>query len=157
MDMAKRKFRVPLDPYYQPDPAVKLHPVGSCSGCAGRDFVRWKRIGPWTISRCVRCGLCFLDPRPDAAELYADYHERLHIEDAPSPEAIQRGIAAWDERVEKISRFKKPGRALDLGCASGFFLANLRKRGWEVAGCEVAAWAAQHARELFEQIGRAHV
>jgi SAM-dependent methyltransferase len=128
---------------------LKLREVAVCNLCGERGFSSWKRVGPWTIARCAHCGLCFLNPRPDAAELYADYHQRLHIEDAPTPEAVQRGIAAWDDRVELISRFKPPGRALDLGCASGFFLASLRGRGWEVMGFELADWAARRARELF--------
>lgn len=147
--MGKKRFRRQLEPYYVPSPTMRLHPVTSCTLCEGTDFVVWKRVGPWTLTRCIVCELCFLNPRPDAKELYADYHERLHIEDAHNPDAIERGIAAWDERVEMILKVKATGRALDLGCASGFFLENLRRRGWEVMGCELADWAAQRARELF--------
>ena len=146
--MAKSRFRAQLEPYYPPG-SLKLREVAACNLCGERGFSPWKRVGPWTIAKCAHCGLCFLNPRPDAAELYADYHRRLHIEDAPTPEDVQRGVGAWDDRVELISRFKAPGRALDLGCASGFFLGNLRGRGWEVMGCELADWAARRARELF--------
>jgi SAM-dependent methyltransferase len=147
--MIKTKFRTQLDPYYPPPPGLKHHEVTACNLCGAKGFSPWKRVGPWTVVKCVDCGLCFLSPRPDAAELYADYHRRLHIEDAPTPEDVQRGVAAWDNRVEFISRFKTAGRALDLGCASGFLLANLRNRGWDVMGCELADWAAQRARDLF--------
>jgi 2-polyprenyl-3-methyl-5-hydroxy-6-metoxy-1,4-benzoquinol methylase len=169
--MAETKFRAQLEPYYAPSAAIRLHRVEACNLCAGREFATWKRIGPWTIAKCAQCGLCFLNPRPDAGEMYADYHRRLHIEDAPSAQAVQRGIAAWEERAEWICALQgwdegrgtgdaglprptphapRPAlRALDLGCASGFFLANLKKRGWDVMGIELADWAAQRARELF--------
>ena len=146
--MAKSRFRAQLEPYYTPR-GLKLHEVTACNLCGASAFSIWKRLGPWTLTRCAGCGLCSLNPRPDPAALYADYHQRLHIEDAPTAQQVQQAVAAWDERVEFISRFKARGRALDLGCASGFFLANLRHRGWEVLGCELADWAAQRARDLF--------
>ncbi len=40
-----------------------------------------------------------------------------------------------------------PGRALDVGCGDGDFLAHLRRRGWQVVGLELSAAAAGRARE----------
>lgn len=40
-----------------------------------------------------------------------------------------------------------PGRVFDVGCGDGAFLQAMRRRGWEVEGCEVDAGAAGLARE----------
>jgi cyclopropane fatty-acyl-phospholipid synthase-like methyltransferase len=41
---------------------------------------------------------------------------------------------------------KRHGRLLEIGCAGGFFLDEARKRGFEVAGIELNATMATHAR-----------
>ncbi len=131
---------------------MRLQTVNICNLCGGKGQAPWKRMGPWTIVKCTNCELKFLNPRPAPESLYSDYHQRLHIEDAPAigeRDAIERGVRAWDERVEWLSQWKSEGQALDMGCASGFFLENLRRRGWKVSGCEIGEWAAQRARSLF--------
>ena len=44
---------------------------------------------------------------------------------------------------------RKSGRLLDVGCGNGWFLANMRKLGWEVVGIEPDKTAAHIAREYF--------
>jgi len=46
-----------------------------------------------------------------------------------------------------ISRAGRPGRLLDLGCATGIFPHGMRRRGWETWGVEPHAGAAQYARD----------
>jgi 2-polyprenyl-3-methyl-5-hydroxy-6-metoxy-1,4-benzoquinol methylase len=40
-------------------------------------------------------------------------------------------------------------RALDIGASNGFYLVELRNKGWEVHGVEVDAEAARYAREQY--------
>ena len=42
-----------------------------------------------------------------------------------------------------------PGRALDVGCAAGFFLKVLADEGWSVAGVESSPAIAGHASEVY--------
>jgi 2-polyprenyl-3-methyl-5-hydroxy-6-metoxy-1,4-benzoquinol methylase len=46
-----------------------------------------------------------------------------------------------------IPRFIPGGRLLEVGCASGYFLAMLRDLGWDVCGVEPNMCAAQRARD----------
>jgi SAM-dependent methyltransferase len=44
------------------------------------------------------------------------------------------------------ARIATPGRALDVGCATGTFLAGLQRAGWQVQGVEINQGVAEYAR-----------
>lgn len=46
-----------------------------------------------------------------------------------------------------VGPFKERGTILEVGCATGFFLAYARNVGWEVWGIETSEYAARYARE----------
>ncbi len=118
-------------------------------------FSRRDRLGEDTFSylRCAQCGLVRLDPRPSQEALsryypadYEAFQERAenwlfrlgrHRAESRRLHAIRRHLSTW------------PGRALDVGCATGDFLALLQRHGWSVAGIEPhAAGAARAAQRL---------
>jgi SAM-dependent methyltransferase len=114
------------------------------------------------LVRCTGCGLIYLNPRPTGASLAAFYPATydVHHQSAELPAPVGRGLAGINQRIwHWISRRKTvekqrlaaggrtvPGRILDVGCASGRFLAGMRALGWEVAGVELNAGAAERAR-----------
>lgn len=109
--------------------------------------------GPFAWQRCPACGLHFLSPRPPLAQIaayypdhYAAYRGAIDLE----PSALMR----WKRRrnllpsVRAISNFfAMPGTLLDVGCATGNYLAEMRRRGWQVHGVEIQSEAAAYARE----------
>jgi 2-polyprenyl-3-methyl-5-hydroxy-6-metoxy-1,4-benzoquinol methylase len=61
----------------------------------------------------------------------------------------------WERMAQKIFEFNnmrlpplKPGRMLEIGCASGSFMHQMAQKGWEVAGIELSDYAASNARAL---------
>ncbi len=96
------------------------------------------------IVRCGACGHMQLDPMPPEAVLdsaYADAASDDYVDEAAGQRETARRI------LERVERFRPPGRVLDLGCWVGFLLAEARDRGWEGVGVEPSTFASQYARE----------
>ncbi len=135
--------------------AEALQPADRCAVCGSPRRSPVFREEPFTVVRCDDCGLVYVTPRlvPDA--LRAVYGESYWRSACPS----QRGYADYlaDEplylrtfrrRLRYLERhLPARGRALDVGCAAGYFLQALRERGWEVQGVEPSPAVARHARE----------
>ena len=97
------------------------------------------------LVRCARCGLIRTDRPPSSEHLYV-YGETA---DAGKRFGLAQQLLQWFRRA-RLRRFvgRRPrGRALDVGCGDGSFLAALARRGWDVYGTELSASIAASARQ----------
>lgn len=105
------------------------------------------------LVQCQDCGFVYVSPRPDPEELYALYGETYfnndesgvvgytdYIKDEPN---IRR---TSQRRLKHLEQFVAPGKLLDVGCATGFFIDEAQRRGWAVEGLDVSAFGVDHAR-----------
>jgi SAM-dependent methyltransferase len=136
------------------DRADSFAEVEACGVCGStRRSTRFEEA-PFRVVRCGDCGLVYVTPRlrPEVLpEVYAGDYWRS---DSPK----QRGYAdyvadarlylrTFEKRWRLVRRFTGgPGRALDVGCAAGYWLRVLAERGWDVTGVEPSAEIAAHAR-----------
>ena len=117
--------------------------------------IRMGLPGEYKLVQCSQCKLLFLNPQPSWIELKPHYSQEYHcfipaIEDQPT------GLIRWAKfygvrrRCRAIIKRKKTGRLLDIGCATGVFLNEMRKYpGWEVSGVEPIESAVEFARKRF--------
>jgi 2-polyprenyl-3-methyl-5-hydroxy-6-metoxy-1,4-benzoquinol methylase len=98
------------------------------------------------IWRCAECGFGFSDSRPDDSQLRELYREM----DVAAYESETPGRVRTARRHRKIlQRYaNRPGRVLDIGCASGRFLAECASAGWTVAGLEPCQSLFEKAQKL---------
>jgi 2-polyprenyl-3-methyl-5-hydroxy-6-metoxy-1,4-benzoquinol methylase len=104
-----------------------------------------ERAGYLTIVRCKRCGLLLQNPRDDAATLarvYGGLADRVYEEE----DASRSASAAEHLALVEAYRSER-GRLLDVGCASGLFVAAAHARGWQARGADASAWSIERARE----------
>lgn len=110
--------------------------------------------GPFHLVRCRRCGLLYLNPRPSVEEIghyYPSEYAPFSIAPQDHCSAMDRLDASWgyQKRARSLA-LARPwgGRLLDIGCATGNFLATVRRSGsWKVEGLDISPEAARYARE----------
>ncbi len=98
------------------------------------------------ILRCADCGFGFSESRSTEDQLRELYREM----DVAVYESETRGRVRTSRRHHKIlQRYaSRPGRILDIGCASGRFLAACAGAGWTVVGLEPSRILCEEAQRL---------
>lgn len=106
----------------------------------------------FTLVRCRRCGLRFISPRPSEEAMKARYQSTYFTErtdrgyDNYFSEHTMKEITRVLELNLKDLRFFEferslptPRRYLDIGCAAGYSVQYMHRRGWEAHGIDIAA------------------
>jgi SAM-dependent methyltransferase len=134
-----------------------------CAVCGGRDFQLLYRgtLDPTRlpgsyfsssrqsaaypdIVRCQACGLVMANPRDDEATLsqvYAELSDGVYEE-----EDANRARAAEEHLALVLAQSGQRGRLLDVGCATGFFVAAAAGAGFDVSGLDASRFAIERAR-----------
>jgi len=132
----------------------------SCNLCGGNDTKQVYHIEGFNIVKCKKCGLLYVNPRPDMTSLKILYNnEYFHNNEKRFSEKylgytnyllnrtnIEKTFA---KRLDIIERYTKTGKILDVGCALGFCLSVASKRGWDVRGIDLSGFAVDFARKEF--------
>ncbi len=96
------------------------------------------------IVSCRHCSLVYVNPQENIERIYKKYAEmqdEVYLSEENGRRRSSRII------LKKISRYRRSGRMLEIGCATGFLLDEARRIGWEVYGLDLSSWAVRFARE----------
>jgi len=92
-----------------------------------------KSISPGSILRCHTCRFGFRPMRSSPEQLGELYRQM-------DPEVYELELEGRDRTAQRhlriVHQYVRAGRLLDVGCASGLFLAHASRAGWEVTGIE---------------------
>lgn len=114
-----------------------------CGICGASDTKRLYTIKGFNIVKCRSCGFVYVNPRIANEELstlyssdyfrnrefgYLDYEATAHLR--------KKSFERWYKDIKPFLAPEK-GSALDIGCASGYFLEVLQNDGWKVEGIEL--------------------
>ena len=120
-----------------------------CPGCAAPAprRIRAAVFGLYALLRCASCRTEFIRPQPSderlAAIYGADYYAPWRVEDAETVDAIKRTTFA---PMLDACDIREGTTLLDVGCATGSFLAEARRRGARVHGIDLNPEAIAQAR-----------
>lgn len=131
----------------------KREKIETCTICATpTGSVAYFFKEPYKMYRCRNCSLLFLHPVPGAEvirSLYSqDYYKKHNLQyfnDVADAQIESRLLLCQDGVKHEVHPYKKSGRLLEIGCASGFFLKAAQRLGWDVSGVEVSEYAARFA------------
>jgi 2-polyprenyl-3-methyl-5-hydroxy-6-metoxy-1,4-benzoquinol methylase len=101
---------------------------------------------PLRVVRCVRCGLVYAIPGDNTQHInlqYANLQDDVYVAEEQGRRITARII------LKKIAKYKRKGKLLEIGPATGFLLDEAQKQGWETYGVELSKWAVDFARRKF--------
>jgi SAM-dependent methyltransferase len=119
----------------------------NCPLCKSSAGIPIHREGSFRMVKCPSCQFVYLNPRPTHESLHEFYQEYLP-EGEPSIESWHKMMELVFKRAAHLlQRFKANGRLMDVGTGFGFFLSEMKKRGWEVMGVEISQTGLNYARD----------
>jgi 2-polyprenyl-3-methyl-5-hydroxy-6-metoxy-1,4-benzoquinol methylase len=111
--------------------------------------LNWKVSGNFTIVKCMACGTVYLSPAPEEKEFKKYYPEKYYTRASGNVRVTEAHRLSLEknhsDRAHILERIVKRGKVLDVGCGDGYFIAFLRKRGWDSWGVELSETACRYA------------
>jgi len=112
--------------------------------------------GPYDVKRCAQCSLAWLSPRPTAKAYEKIYAYESYFDGSSALENYAEVAGSRNlhfvKRLERIASLL-PGlqrpRLLDIGAATGEFVHEAIKQGFDATGMEISAGARARARHLY--------
>ncbi len=112
-----------------------------------------RRHNELQVFKCHNCVSQFVFPQPQHDELLAIYSQQYYrymgIEADKEDSVIrQMKLSSFFSRLQRLQKFVKTGRLLDVGCATGNFAAISAEHGFETYGVEVSGYGAKKTEKL---------
>ena len=123
----------------------------SCPYCGGHGKGFLAALGG-VLRQCQTCKLIYASPRlkkEALRELYTNYLPSVYVESDINSDKYKKHHAGAERDVDRIEKYRKPGKVLDVGAAAGTFLHYAKKRGWEVIGTELSKVAINFAKQKY--------
>lgn len=121
----------------------------ACCVCAGLTFRQFCQKDGGVYRACLRCGHVFipaLEPRNTKDERAERCSHHVSCEKMAWDFSKSKRDLVYRPRLERISRYTKPGYLLDIGCSNGSFLKAAESFGWHAEGLELRESSASIAR-----------
>lgn len=131
----------------------------NCILCGSMNHrIREKQWG-FKILQCINCGLIFINPMPTNNEIREFYssgtipksfqaanddnwlqnyesNQREYFSKIAENSFHRSREMIWQQLIDKITRYKRCGTILDVGCGRGEFLIKAKESGFDVWGIE---------------------
>lgn len=119
----------------------------SCDLCGSENYVFWSRSRGNELTKCVKCGLIWTNPRIKKYQEKdkAVYNENYFLqENRFTKKQITARNNVYKTEINRLERLVNTGEILDVGCGTGIFLSNFSEK-WEKHGCDISSWALKEA------------
>jgi len=126
-----------------------------CNICGSQELKKnFVLEGKHEIWSCPQCTAEFMEPQLNDAEITELYSEKYYKSWGISGQqenetSKQMKIATFLLRLKLIRNYVKEGKALDVGCATGFYLEAARDQGFDPYGIELSEYSSGIAKNKF--------
>ncbi len=122
--------------------------ISPCPACGNRRFRRRFIKKGKHFWRCRECGLEMQFPLPTLEEL-REYYDSSYQDGLYKAflEADTLKQLTSEQRLRRLLPLARPGRWLDVGCSSGWFVEAARRAGIEAEGIDLSAVAVAAGRQ----------
>lgn len=110
----------------------------------------------FSICQCKKCGFHFTNPRPKQEALAPYYKSEEYISHSNSNQGLfgflyqQVRNFTLGKKYDLVSSMRDGESILDIGCATGQFLNEFKKRGWKCNGIEPDPEAREFAKKAYD-------
>lgn len=121
----------------------------NCNLCGFDNTVRVLDYNGYSMVRCERCGLVYVNPRPSKEEFLAQsgHHGKKDCSDESAcSRVMEKSYRRVAKRLAKL--FPKRGKLLDIGCGYGHFLEMAKGSGWYVTGIDSSPKVIQKVAKM---------
>jgi len=106
------------------------------------------------VHGCSNCTVQFMWPQLNDEEIKTLYSEKYYASwgisgSSENEDSRQMKIATFLRQLEYIRQFVNSGKALDIGCATGYFLEAAQSQGFDPYGIELSEYSASIAKKKF--------
>lgn len=119
----------------------------SCNVCGADDYVKLSSVGEWSIGKCARCELIyvnpapFFEPTPEFSRVSRDFQYTQYMHQAITPEILQHETQQLLGHLREINRLTgqtlHAPRYLEVGCGSGASVRAANDLGWQATGLDI--------------------
>ncbi|HYD35790.1 MAG TPA: class I SAM-dependent methyltransferase [Vitreimonas sp.] len=130
-----------------------------CHSKSARPFLKnvtsWEHEGSFTVVKCQRCQLVYLNPRPTRTQIGQYYPTQSYwgrdMKTKDMLSQLQREREdAYDFLYRVVLSKKSGGRIVDIGAGTGIFLSKFKELGWQAEGIELSKDAVKFGQRMFK-------
>ncbi len=149
-------------PFYLEYPYKRLNIEIECNLCKSKNiYLLFKKQFNGlneNIVRCNTCGLIFVNPFLENKEIKDMYSEDYFKNSVSQTLGYKDYLSDKEKYLMDIRKILIPylnkftnnkGKILDIGCAFGYFLNEVKNNGWDPYGVDISLYAVKKAKELF--------
>lgn len=119
----------------------------TCNACGADDFVKLSSVGEWSIGKCARCELVyvnpapFFEPNPEFSAISKDFQYTQYMHQKITPEILHHEAVQLSGHLREITRLTgqtlTAPRYLEVGCGSGASVRAADDLGWQALGLDI--------------------
>jgi 2-polyprenyl-3-methyl-5-hydroxy-6-metoxy-1,4-benzoquinol methylase len=119
----------------------------TCNACGSDSYQSLSKVGEWSIGKCTKCGLIFLnpapffEPTPEFSNISKEFQYTRYMREKITPKIFEYDRAQLRIQQQLINQLTGQTfpvkRHLEVGCGSGASVRAAMDLGWESTGIDI--------------------